>query len=685
VTTDRAMMLTGGVALTIMMLAAHAAAGPPEPATAEEIAALLATAGDAADYDNAALLYVLDEADIYVQESGLATTESCLVIKILTDAGVRSQSVLRDDYDPDTNRVATRSVRIHRADGSIDDVDLSRMVTQPTTQHSIYWGGEQHLLSLPRLEIGDAVEIRRSKIGFNIAYLAGDGFAEAANELQPPMEGHWYEVTEFQGGYPILLKRYSVHMPPGMPIQYEVYNGSLQSSLWFGETAHVYTFRAEDVPPVKREAHMVATSDCVPKLVMATVPDWETKSRWFYQVNEPQFEADEAIEETVARITEGLDEEGAIAACLHWVADNIRYYGTSRGPREGFTLHRGIETFHDKGGVCKDIAGMLVTMLRVLGHEVYPALTMAGSRVEAIPADQFNHTVCVMRYPDGRFRILDPTWSPTSKEIWSSREALQGLVYGTPEGQPQTLSPYFSPDENMLHVRSASALDEDGTLTCEVRMDMTGYPCTYLRRYANRDRPFDQRGRFEASLNIAPNAQIVSLAHIEPRDYSRDGWLEMTVRAPRYARGEGEASLFRLPMMRHPFSSMFLRDLFYGFREAQRDHALRMRATRWVLYEETIALPDGWAVIDAPPARTIQSEAATLDFEISPGEGALTYRFELTLKDHIIAPERYGGFKEVIDAMLAIGDAWIVCGGGQSATGGMANRSTGAAGRTDER
>ncbi|UCD73903.1 MAG: DUF3857 domain-containing transglutaminase family protein, partial [Phycisphaerales bacterium] len=421
--------------LLILVLAGpQAVAGPPRPATDEEIRALLDAAGDAAGYGNAALVYVLDEADVHVQKSGLATTESCQVIKILTDAAIRSQSVLRRDFDPDTNRVAIRSVKIHRAGGEVEEVPVSGVITQPTPQGSIFWGGEQHLLSIPRLEVGDALEIRTSKIGFNIAYLSDGAGALDPTGLEPPMEGHWYESTSFEGSYPIIRKRYSVHIPSDMPIQYEVYNGTLKSSLWFDGDRHVHTFIAEDVPAVRGEAHMVSRSDCTTKLVMATVPDWEMKSRWFHEVNEPQFEADDAIRAKVEELTAHLDDDEAkIAACLHWVADYVRYYGTSRGPREGFTLHTGIETFRDKGGVCKDKAGMLVTMLRVLGHEVYPALTMAGSRVEAIPADQFNHTVTVMRNPDGTFRILDPTWSPLSKELWSSREALQGLVYGTPE------------------------------------------------------------------------------------------------------------------------------------------------------------------------------------------------------------------------------------------------------------
>lgn len=660
-TTARTLRLSA-VLLPALLLTAPALAEPPEPATAEEIKALLAEAGDAEDYGNAAVLYVLDEADVYVQRSGLATTEACQVIKILTDVGIRSRSVIEHEFDPDTNRVAIRSVKIHRADGSIEEVPVSETITQPTRQWLMFWGGEQHLLSIPRLAIGDAVEIRTSKIGFNIAYLTDGGAELDPTGLEPPMEGHWYEVTDFQGGAPIMKKRYAVHMPADMPIQYEVYNGELKSSLWFDGDTHIYTFSAEDIPAFRAEEHMVARSNVAPKLVMATLGDWEAKSRWFHEVNEPQFDADDDIRAKVAEITEGLeDEEAKIEACLHWVSDNIRYYGTSRGPREGFTLHSGIETFRDKGGVCKDIASMLITMLRVLGHEAYPALTMAGSRVERIPADQFNHTICSVRTEDGSFRILDPTWCPLSRELWSSREALQGLVYGTPEGQDLTLSPYFPPEYNRLEARGATAIDADGTLRTDLHFDVAGYPGTYLRRYVDREPVYALQGMFEQYLNIAPNAKLEAFDHIEPTDYSRDGWLEMRVSAAHYASGGEGRCLFRLPMMRHPMSRTFIPDLLYSFSGGERKYPLSLRATRLVRYEETIALPPGWKVAQAPEARSFDSPSASVDFKIEHGEGELTYSFEFVLKDHIVPADNYEGFKKAIDMMHEIADAWILC------------------------
>jgi hypothetical protein len=651
---------------------------------------MLSAAGDAEDYPGASLLYVLDEADVFVRPSGLATTESCQVIKVLTDAGIKAQSVLRIEYDPATNRIAIRSIRVHRKDGSTEDVDRSGMCTQPAPQWMIYWGNRQHVLSLPRLEVGDSVEIRTSKTGFNIAYLeedgphsgttssphsgpydAGpDGGGEApagpvgaeGEPLQPPMPGHWYESTLFQAHHPIAHKRYSVHMPKDMPVQYEVYNGKVHNSVWFDGDNIVYSFWDDDVAAVKSEPSMVSLDDCAPKVVLATVGNWEAKSRWFWEANSDQFEADDAIRAKVTELTAHLsDPDAKIQACLNWVADNVRYYGTSRGPCEGFTLHSGIETFRDLGGVCKDKAGMLVTMLRVLGHDSYPALTMAGARVEDVPADQFNHTVTVIRDPDGAFRLLDPTWSPLSREWWSTREALQHLVYGTPEGEGLTHSPYFSPESNSLRVAAESAIDEHGALTTTIVMDLHGYPCTYFRRSVHRPPPIERRAAVEAALRLAPNARLERLEHTDPRDYARDSRVDMTVTAEGYAAGANATRLFVLPLLRHPLGDWLIPDFFDPVDAKERTFALRRRATRLVHYEETISLPEGWTVERVPESKTLDSGSAALSFEVHAETGRLRYVFEMRLKNHIIPAKDYPGWKEAVDAMNDLASQWVVC------------------------
>jgi len=651
----------------ICLAAGVVRAASPAPTTDAEVLELIKQAAEKGDFGGADYVVVLDEADVYVRPSGLATTEQRLITRILTESGVRAQSVQRFDFDPATRRVTVRSLKIHRANGRVDVLPVDSPVSQPTVQDMIYWGGVQQLLVASHLEVGDTIDLHISRTGFNIAYLeenpTGAKLADdPAETLQPPMPGHWYEVTLFQARYPIMRKRYSVHMPTDMPVQYEVYNGALKTSLWFAEDHHIHTFSAEDIPALKPEPRMVELDDCVPKVVMATLPNWEMKSRWFFEVNEGQFEADDDIRAKVAEITRGLNTlDDKIAACNRWVADNIRYYGTSRGPCEGFTLHKSKETFRDRGGVCKDKAGMLVTMLRVLGVEAYAALTMAGSRVEDIPADQFNHTVTVMKDTEGAWRILDPTWIPLSREMWSSREALQGLVYGTPQGETLTLSPYYPPSYNQLTCKAETRISDAGELDTRIAMNLTGYPDTYLRRNIERYWRPDIKGVFAGVLNIGPSARIEELAYTEPYDYSRDSEVTMHVIAPGYAGGGDGLRALRLPLMSHPLADWLIPDMFYDFSAETRQYGLTLRATRAIEYEESIQLPDGWEAIAIPEARSVASPSADLDFTASIDGARLTYTFKLAVKKHIVPPEDYPKFREAIEQMKSITQAWVLC------------------------
>ena len=318
------------------------------------------------------------------------------------------------------------------------------------------------------------------------------------------------------------------------------------------------------------------------------------------------------------------------------MADNIRYSGTSRGPREGFTLHTGIETFRDRMGVCKDIAGMLITMFRAAGLDAYPTLTMAGPRVERIPADQFNHTVAVVREQDGSFTLYDPTSSPWSRQMWSVSEPVQGVVYGTPEGEDLTLSPYFPPEVNLAAFTTQSVLRENGTLDMSIRAELSGYACTALRRSVWRTPPGERQGMFEQAVGISPTARIEHVEYTDPLDYSVDSSVEMKVTAPQYAAGSGPVRAFRVPMLSHPFSSFLAPELTYPVDAKTRQYGVRLRATRMLRYDETVSLPAGWTVREVPEPRTIDSEAASLTFEAKPANGGLTMHLEMSLKHHII-------------------------------------------------
>jgi len=221
-----------------------------------------------------------------------------------------------------------------------------------------------------------------------------------------------------------------------------------ESSAILEDSMMKYTFIKKDIMPIKREPSMVSLSDVAPKLLISTSPDWYAKSLWFYNVNEDygSFNSTPEIDKKVAEILiNAKNEMDSISLLTHWAADEIRYSGISMGPGEGYTLHNGEMNFTDRCGVCKDKAGMLITMLRAAGFESYPAMTMAGSRIDYIPADQFNHSVTIVKLSNGKYKLLDPTWVPFLRELWSSAEQQQNYLMGLPEGADLMITPISAP------------------------------------------------------------------------------------------------------------------------------------------------------------------------------------------------------------------------------------------------
>lgn len=650
---------------SLFLISPALAADPKLPS--DDIAAKVAAARG--DFDGADYVVVFDATDITVADDGMGTSVNTRVVKILKDDGAKSQCRQMWDFDPATNALTVERVRVHRADGTIDDVDVKTAVTQPAPQWGIFWGSMQTIVGIPSLAVGDSIETTHVKTGFNTAYLADAPGASKSGgrSLKPPMPGHWYDKVIWDEGVPIIEKRYVVRISKDKPLQYEIVNGALTTSVRFEGPTTIYTFSSKNTPPFRGEANMVSGSDVRCKLVLATLDNWHEKARWFYHENEKSFEVDQAIKDKVKEIiADAKDDEEKIASLNHWVAENVRYVGTCRGAHEGYTTHPVIETFHDRGGVCKDKAGLLVAMLREAGFDSYIVMTEAGSRVEQTPADQFNHAVTSIRNKDGSFRLLDPTWLPKSREMWSSAEQLQAVVYGTPEGEAGLqLSPYSPPSENVTDWMVKSSINKDGNLKADFAVTTLGSPETALRRAMSGLRPQDRAGRLEETLRIlSPNTLLGSFEVTDPVDFSQAAQIRMEASAASYVLGAGGRRFFKLPAMTGVLMDLLISDIrdSAGVEPKDRKHPLRIRSTRRLACRESIDLPADWLPITVPEKVTLDGPAAMMKFDIRTEAGRIEYSCELDLKKHIVPVEEYEGYRKAIDALKKLGADWVACG-----------------------
>ena len=433
----------------------------------------------------------------------------------------------------------------------------------------------------------------------------------------------------------------------------------------FDDTAVTYKWWKENVPALEHEPRMVEPSDVATKLVLATVQSWPEKSRWFYHVNEDvdTFAFNDEIKAKADEITKGLTtDDDKRQALLAWVSRQIRYSGISMGKGEGFTLHPGTMDFNDRAGVCKDIAGMLITMFRAAGYKnTFPAMTMAGAKVENLPADQFNHCVVATEVAPGQYKLYDPTWCPFSPEIWSSAEKPQNYVIGSPRGEELMETPPAPPSDNLIRLVSDSTIAENGDLTGTFTLTGTGYSETNLRWTLVNSAAYSVRGTLEQWLTtLSPSAELLSYDATDPVNIKLPLKITLKFRVPGYAMPYGKQMALTPPAAKNILSNRRLTDFLAAVTGKERKYDIFLRSTREFVFQETLRVPPGYRLVEAPEAKSVEGPAAEWSAKLVMKDGALVLSERLAIKEKIVPAAHYSNLKDAVDSMKRYGTALTV-------------------------
>lgn len=623
---------------------------------------LIKKAGDTKDYPGADYLIVYDRTDVDVKETGLSYNNIHRLYKVLTEQGAKKLNSLTFDYDPLSAYVDVKEVKIYRNNGEIDVLDMSKVQDFPAPAHMIYWGARKKMVDIGKLQPGDAIEVKMFKKGFTYALLQQDAVDDS--KYIPPMRGHFYDIVEFWNNQPIVEKIYTVKVPNSKYFKYKFFNGDVKAESNNLGNKTLYTFTKKNILPIKRERGMVGISDVAPKLLMTTSPNWETKSLWFSGVNEDfgSFDSTPEIDKKVAEILKGATcEMDSISKINHWVADNIRYSGISMGEGEGYTLHKGEMTFSDRCGVCKDKAGMAITMLRAAGFESYPAMTMAGSRIEDIPVDQFNHCVTIVKLRNGKYKLLDPTWVPFVREEWSSREQQQNYLMGVPEGADLMITPISEPENHPLSIKGTSTILENGTLEGTIIVDADGQSDASVRGIFTRNRKDQWDKALKTELvKIWQDIQIVEISYNNPYAHMEAPiHIEIKYIIPNYAIVTKNEIVFT-PLVASNIFKRAQSHLYANTSIEKRKYSFRDGCSRLVNLSETISLPSFKDSNYLPESDKIDGTAAAFEGAYTINENKLVLNETITIKKRVFEAKEWDNYKSVVEAQQKFADEKVI-------------------------
>ena len=598
-----------------------------------------------AGYDRVTLY---DSMTVRMEENGLSHYVNHQRYRVLSDAGCRDNNTVIVDYDPLSAYCEIRDVVVYRHDGTEEHPEFM-VCDYPAPAHMIYWGARQKMVALGRLEIGDEVEFLTYKKGYSYALLQGE---DPDAKYIPPMRGHFYDIVPFWSSQPVQEKVYQVSVLTNKNLQYKVYNGNLSVTSKKDGDRTVYTFSNKDYFPLKTPRYTVANNDIEPKLIVTTAQNWEAKSMWFYGVNEDfgSFEPTPEIRQKVNELLKpAKTENDSLDILTHWVADNIRYSGISMGEGEGYTLHKCEMTFRDRCGVCKDKAGILIGMLRAAGFKAYAAMTMAGERIEDIPADQFNHCITVVQRRNGNYQLLDPTWVPGVRgELWSSAEQQQNYLMGLPNGAKLGLTPVSDPKNHYIRMTAQTQVAKDGTLKGTVTITADRQSDRTVRGVFRGFRT-EWRNNVESMLyQEYPNAKIKSVKYTSEDDYLKQP-VKITYQfeIPDYAIVT-DNEVIATPFLANGFYKFAMRHLYYDTRLEKRDYPFTDRCSRYVAITETMKVPSGYTRVSVPEAKQFVTPNISFKGGYSIGYNMVTFSENISLGKRVYAADEWPAFRKAV-------------------------------------
>lgn len=436
-------------------------------------------------------------------------------IKVLSEKGRRDNSTLSFGFTIPYEMVELKLLEIIKKDGAVIPVDIEKqsriMIDDSQMAVNIYNPDHKILrVNIPCLDIGDIVR-----------------YVLFTNIVKPGMPDAWNDCNILEYTSPIKHLVIDVTAPKKLPLRHTIIRDEIKGAVKFSseekEGIIQYKWEINDVPQMFSEPDMPPLHSVVQRLLLSTIDRWETVSKWYWNLCEPHLKTvTPEMEKEVKAIISGLTgREEKIQAIFRYVSQKIRYMGiTTEKDAPGYEPHDVKMTFENKYGVCRDKAALLVAMLRIACFKAYPVLIMLGPRKDPdVPNPYFNHAVSCVENEDGTYILMDAT-DENTKELFPSYLCNKSYLVAKPEGDTLRISPVIPAEQNLMHIRTESILNDSGILLSETKLDFSGINDGAYRNYFTRRKPEERKHFFEQLVREAVSGARLIGFDIIPKDIS---------------------------------------------------------------------------------------------------------------------------------------------------------------------
>jgi len=321
-----------------------------------------------------------------------------LANELLSRNAVEQFGHLQFDFDPSYETLSLHRIQLRRGTEirSVLTPDAVRILQREEgLEFRLYDGRKTALVILRDVRPGDVLEYDYTLTGAN-----------------PVFGGKFSQICYLQWGIPIVHAAYRLVFPRDRPLHFNAENGMPPTGVATTDTHRVYTWRVAPSPAVVIEDDIPAWYDVAPRIETSEFSSWREVAAWaapLYATRSPPSPEFLRLAADLARSSTNPAQR--IGEALRFVQEHIRYLGIEIGIQSHAPSDPS-DVLDRRFGDCKDKSLLLVTLLRELGVEAWPALVHTRWREKLWTMSpsplNFNHVV-VWVSSEGREYCLDPT------------------------------------------------------------------------------------------------------------------------------------------------------------------------------------------------------------------------------------------------------------------------------------
>ncbi|MGD9365607.1 MAG: DUF3857 domain-containing protein, partial [Desulfobacteraceae bacterium] len=231
----------------------------------------------------------------------------------------------------------------------------------------------------------------------------------------------------------VLKSTITMNLPESSSLNYSLNNTDAALKIEKKSQRVIYSWGLENLAPVVPELNMPTMDHLVPSISASTFDGWNHIDQWAFDQFRPSCAPTPRIEKLAHSLTEQIDDSaGKIKAVYKYVQSNIEYVMADFG-RSGYKPHPAGEVLKNGYGDCKDQTVLVISMLKTLGINAYPALMIPfpyRNVDKKIPTHAFGHAIAYIPMKSGDIWIDTTSNSRFPVLFWVNQDRSAFIVDG---------------------------------------------------------------------------------------------------------------------------------------------------------------------------------------------------------------------------------------------------------------